>query len=63
LIGYDPGWLVINDQSFYQVLDERIGGMGFGELLEVMGVFELQHGFSPGIKKPAEAGYEGDWGV
>jgi hypothetical protein len=24
-----------------------------------MGVFELQHGFSPGIKKPAEAGYEG----
>ena len=37
--------------------------MGFGELLEVMGVFELQHGFSPGIKQPAEAGCEGVGGV
>ena len=34
--------------------------MGFRELLQVMGAFELQHGFSPGNKKPAEAGYEGD---
>jgi hypothetical protein len=42
--------------------------MGFRELLEVLGAFEVQHGhsppeFSPGIKKPAEAGYEGDLGV
>jgi len=33
--------------------------MGFRELLQVMGVFEVEHGFSPGIKKPAEAGPEG----
>ena len=42
--------------------------MGFGELLEVIAVFELQHWlsppeFSPGIKKPAEAGYEGVGGL
>ena len=54
----------IHDQPGHQVLDDGIGGMGFGELLQVMGVFELQHcfappAFSPGIKKPAEAGSEG----
>ncbi len=41
--------------------------MCFGELLQVIGVFEVQHGFSPpefspGIKKPAEAGYDGGLG-
>lgn len=51
----------IHDQPCYQVLDQGIGRMGFGELLQVIRVFELQNGFSPpafspGIKKPAEAG-------
>jgi hypothetical protein len=49
-------------------LDEGIGGMGLRELLQVIRAFELQHQmtppeFSPGIKKPAEAGYEGVGGV
>ena len=53
----------IHDQPGHQVLDDGIGGMGFGELLQVMGVFELQHGFFSGQKKPAEAGSEGIGGI
>ena len=40
-----PGRVLIHDQPGYQVLDDQLGGMGFRELLQVMGVLELQHGF------------------
>ncbi len=66
---YSPGIILgvisasgreINDQPGYQVPDDWISGMGFGELLEVMGVFELQHQrLLRAIKNPSEAGYEG----
>jgi hypothetical protein len=39
----------INDQPGHQVFDEGIDGMDFRELLQVIGVFELQHGFSPPV--------------
>jgi hypothetical protein len=32
-------------------------------MLQISGAFEVQHGHTPGIKNPAEAGCEGDLGV
>ncbi len=35
----------IHDQPGYQGFDEGIGGMGLREIVQVIGCFELQHGF------------------
>ncbi len=46
----------IHDQPGHQILDKGIGGMGFGELFQVMGVFELQHWVFSGHKKTRRSG-------